>query len=307
MTFAILSALMKGIWAIDPVSAERAAPLLSNILKGEQVSFLSYKQDSIASEGETAAPLKLMSVSGQQVIVTRDGRRLSEAPEGSIAMIPVNGTIIKGDACAYGTKDYTLAIQAANNNSNIDAIILEIDSPGGMVDGTATFADAIKNSKKPVVAFIDDGMMASAAYWIGSAADVIIASHNTSQAGSIGVYTTLMDIRGAFEEQGVKIKSIYAPESTEKNGPFIEAMEKDNDKLMEQELSFIAQEFISTVKTNRAGKINLSAGDPFKGKLFYAQEAIEVGLIDKIGSFEVAVQTARELTKKNQSGINISI
>ena len=105
----------------------------------------------------------------------------------------------------------------------------------------------------------------------------------------------------------IKFMTFSIPESTEKNGPFIEAMEKDNDKLMEQELSFIAQEFISTVKTNRAGKINLSAGDPFKGKLFYAQEAIEVGLIDKIGSFEVAVQTARELTKKNQSGINISI
>src|SRR4051812_49200179 len=77
------------------------------------------------------------------------------------------GAVMKYDYCgAAGTQSMMRALEQANDNPSISAIILQIDSPGGAVDGTQQFADAIKNSKKPVVAYIN-GTMCSAAMWLG--------------------------------------------------------------------------------------------------------------------------------------------
>ncbi len=81
----------------------------------------------------------------------------------------------------------------AASNPNIAAIVLQIDSPGGEVSGTQQLADVIKSVQKPVVAFVD-GMMASAALWIGSAADEIIASTPQDIIGSIGTMMSFGDM-----------------------------------------------------------------------------------------------------------------
>jgi protease IV len=175
-----------------------------------------------------------------------------------------------------------------------------IDSPGGMVDGTATFADVIKASTKPVIAFIDDGMAASAAYWIASYANEIIASQPTDQIGSIGAYSTLADFTGAYEKDGIKIKTVYAPQSTEKNEEHRQAFEHNNIKPAEASIGRIAQEFIDKIKENRSGKININVSDPFKGKIFFADEALKIGLIDSIGNLDFAVNRAQKLASDRE-------
>jgi len=222
-------------------------------------------------------------------------KQFSDAPKGSVAVIPIVGPILKyGDICSAGSIDYADWVKEAAESQNIAAIILKIDSPGGMVDGTQTLVDAIKAaaSEKPVVAFVDDGMMASAAMWIGSSAQEIYASQKTDCAGSIGVYTSIIDFKGYWESEGLKIHDIYAPESTEKNLGYKNALEGDY-KLIETELSFIAQQFISAVKTNRTGKI--TSEEIFKGAMYPADQAITLGLIDGIKSFEQTVLRASEL------------
>ena len=86
-------------------------------------------------------------------------------------------------------------IKTADKSEKIDAIILHIDSPGGTVDGTSDLAEIVKNTSKPILAFAD-GMMGSAAMWIGSATKEIIAANNKTQAGSIGTSQTGTGLNG---------------------------------------------------------------------------------------------------------------
>jgi signal peptide peptidase SppA len=101
-------------------------------------------------------------------------------------------------------------IQSALADESVDSILLDVDSPGGSVDGTKAVADAIYEARgqKPIIAFAN-GMMASAAYWIGSAADEIIAEE-TAMVGSIGVALTHIDRSERDRQMGQTRTQIYA-------------------------------------------------------------------------------------------------
>lgn len=307
MTIAFLSAVLRGVWAIEPQYAENAKPFVHALLSGKAIDF-KYERKSASGENENprmlpyaidASGKKIYAQIGEWGQVTRSA--YDQAPAGSTAVISIIGPVIKYDYCGdAGTNTLSQRVKTAEAHQNINSIILFIDSPGGMVDGTATFSDVIKNSKKPVVAFIDDGMAASAAYWIASSAKEIIASQPLDNIGSIGAYTTLADYTGAYEKEGIKIKTVYAPQSSEKNEETRQAFEKDNLKPAEQFIGKIAAFFIETVKKNRDGKLDVSKGDPFKGKLFDAMEALQIGLIDHIGNFEFAHTRAQALAKEKE-------
>ncbi len=110
-----------------------------------------------------------------------------------VAIIPINGTIFKRGSFwsfFYGGTPLTVLnriFSEAVADNDVQAILLDIDSPGGQVSGTDAFSELVHQvrEKKPVVAFAN-GMMASAAYWIGSSASRVIVER-TAQVGSIGV------------------------------------------------------------------------------------------------------------------------
>lgn len=229
-------------------------------------------------------------------------RSFSDAPDDSVAVIDINGPIMKygGDCGEPGAVHFERFIKEANASGRIVGILLNIDSPGGMVDGTQSVVNAIKNSQKPVVSIVSDGMMASAAVWIGSAANEVYASMKTDTIGSIGVYSTIYDFKGWFEQNGIKIHEIYAPQSKDKNRDYKEAL-KGNYSLIQAELKLIADEFISSVKENRNGKISFENENPFTGKMYPADQAKAIGLIDGIISFDEAVNRVYQLAGKDKS------
>jgi protease-4 len=236
---------------------------------------------------------------------------IDNAPAKSVAVIEVLAAITKYDSCGDpGTQTLSSLINEAANNPNIAAIVLEVDSPGGTVAGTQTLVKAIEyaREKKPVLSFINEGMMASAAYWIGAATEEIYASQNTDYAGSIGVYQTMVDATKAWEMEGYQVKEVYARQSSEKNREYREFVDKGTTTYTEQEVSKVAAIFISSIKQARGNKINLDAGDPFKGRLYRADEALQIGLIDGIASFDKVVQRAYELADKSpKNSANMSI
>lgn len=192
--------------------------------------------------------------------------------------------------------DYAELITDLGKNSNVAGIIISIDSPGGQVNGTATLADAIKlvSAIKPVVAVVEDGMAASAAMWIASAANEIYATQKTDRFGSIGVYCTIADYYKQYKElMKLDVQDIYAPESIDKNKDYNDAIAGDPSAMKEQ-LSVLAQQFIGTIQTNRAGKIK---GDSWAtGKMFYATDAAKIGLIDGIKSMTDVVKRISTLS-----------
>lgn len=226
------------------------------------------------------------------------------APEGSVAVINITGPILKyGDLCTFGSEDYIQMIKGADENKKIASIVLNIDSPGGQVDGTASLHDVIKKCSKPVIAFVNDGTCASGAYWIASAADEIYCSQPLDQVGSIGVYCTLYDFNKYFESQGLPVYEIYAPESSDKNADVKEAFAGNFD-ILKSELSVIAQAFISTIKSNRGEKVKGTEKAWATGAILYAPQAIDAGLIDGIKSFDEVIARALELNPTNNTNNN---
>jgi protease-4 len=290
----LASAISRGKWLIEPRTemAERR----------RAISFLKGDFDNIeAVEPELDKPYAIKA--GNYFDITDDDSDIFGIAEaGSVAIIPVCGTIMKYDYCGSpGTDTLSMWLKAAINSPQIDAIVLLVNSGGGSVEGTGEFADLIKEAEKTILAFCD-GLMASAAYWIGCSAKEIWASHATTEFGSIGTAVCFMDDTEAMEKYGFKKVYINADSSPDKNQDVIKAIEGDDADLKENIINPTNEIFTSTVKANREGKLKLFGdGDykePLTGKVYLAERSIEIGLIDGICTMEKCVERALQLSQK---------
>ena len=222
------------------------------------------------------------------------------ANDGNVQVVRIEDAVMKYDYCgSMGMERMQQGIRAANADSTIDSIVLLIDSPGGTVDGTYNLAAEISSSAKPVVSFIN-GMMCSAAYWIGSSAREVIAdtANNGYNAtiGSIGTMCQWVDWTGSYEKEGAKIHTVYASKSKRKGKYMNDANGGNYDRLV-NDLDKINETFIAAVSSNRNGKLSADAEDVFEGDVYNAKEALKLGLIDKMAGFDYAVKRSLQLAK----------
>lgn len=287
----ILTEILSGAWLINSERSAAYASLLISLLKGERFS----EQDSTMAREKNRPFILSASGDGWQ----RQPFSGSDLPDGSVAVIPIRSEILKYDQpCGpRGTQSIITDIRMADQNPSVGSILLVVDSPGGQVTGTDLLADAIRSSSTPVVAYIE-GMAASAAYWIISGASRIIASSTLDRVGSIGTMLMVEDLKPALEKLGVKFHEVYASLSTDKNQDFKELLQGNYDPIRSNLLDVINTKFIDTIKSARP---NLDAS-ALTGKIYFAPEAITLGLIDEIGSMDYAISLADQLSreKKNQ-------
>ena len=205
-----------------------------------------------------------------------------------VAWIPIYGIISKelslfdrifsiGGTLISEIRDNFLA---ALDNEKVKEIVLDIDSPGGTIDGVLDLSDMIfeARKKKPVIAHAN-GMMLSAAYWIGSAADKIYTG-KSSEIGSIGVYTVLSDFSVRSHNAGIKTSIIKAGEFKTVGHPLQPLTEEDRQIIQEQ-IDRYFEFFTESVKRNRKmsdEQVNQVAD----GRSYLGQEAVLQGLADKI-------------------------
>lgn len=218
-----------------------------------------------------------------------------------VAIMPVVGTLTKrGDLCSYGMRDYMAEISLLNEREDIAAIVLDMEGPGGTVDGTNEFGLAVANSKKPVVVF-GDYMIASANYWVASQAKSIVGNaNNPTEFGSIGVLC-VHEYWGKYIEENIgSIKIIRAPQSKDKAlvNP-IEELTTDQEKLIVADLKTLATDFHNAVKAGRGDKLTANEKAWGTGKMFKVSEALEMGLIDAEGDMMTAIDMAVSLTNKS--------
>lgn len=199
-------------------------------------------------------------------------------------VMKIYGPIVKHTfGGVLGTQKILQYVRYLAKQPEVSGFVFDIDSPGGMVSGTAELAHAIKSISKPTVAYTN-GTMCSAAYHIASACNKIVVSPFADAVGSIGTFLHFRDYSPMFEKLGAKIYEVYAPESTEKNKAIRELM-KGNDTEIQNKLSELTQNFINTVKANRGERIK-DDGNLFKGAVYTPKKALEVGLCDEIASLE---------------------
>jgi len=302
----IINEIARGKWMIDPHYAFGYYPLVTKMLSGDASPHES-------TQGEEYQPLAVIHQPNGPNLYINNYKTLKKADfiieQGSVLSMPVTGAIMKSDYCgSYGSLTRAAVIKAADNHDSIKSIIIDADSGGGSVYGTETLVDAIRSCTKPIDGLVNDGMAASAMYWVISTCNNIYVTHGTSQVGSIGVYTTYLSLKKAYADMGIAIEDIYSNLSTEKNGKYRIWEETGNSDAVRAELDVLAQHFIDQVNLNRGSKINLEAGDPYKGAMYYADEALAIGLIDGIKSYDELVSEAlgtNEVSTENVFQTNI--
>ncbi len=205
-----------------------------------------------------------------------------------IAVIPIHGVIMKNPDFwdllfgAVSTGSIQNMVSAAVVDPAVQALALDIDSPGGTVAGTAETADLIfaSRSKKKIYAFAS-GQMASGAYWIGSSADKIYAT-KTTEVGSIGVYTTMIDMSVLAHNAGIKFEIVKAGKYKALGHP-AKPLSEEEKQIAQTRIDDIYSVFVDSVARNRG----LSAQKVMEfsdGRVWIAEKATDLGLIDGVDS-----------------------
>lgn len=290
MAFSSLySAVCRGKWFISFRDVEANQMLVDKLLERGIT-----KEDTSKLSDMKPIPM-LFSSSGKEA---KSGNGFSDAPKDSTALVPIHGTLLKyGSYCSYGTTELADILRQAADSPNISSVLLNIDSGGGSVDAIAPLVDAIQyvqSKGKSVVAHCD--LCASAAYYIASYCDEIIASNTiSSEFGSIGVMMSFPDYAKYYESAGIKVHTIYSSLSDYKNRAFEEAKKGNYKMIKEEELDPLAIDFQENVKANRGNKLKLDTEGLLRGRMFYHKDAVRVGLADAIGSADFAIQRAKEI------------
>ncbi len=274
----LLHTIVNATWLIDRHSAEAYIPLVSKMIQGDQVSFNEH------------------SIKPYLVQSNMDAQEIGSSPSApgnadkSVMVIPLRGVLLKNDGICgqMGTESLMRLMRKADRMENISGILLDIDSPGGEASNIETVANFIRQKvEKPVVAHTT-GLAASAAYWIGAAADSFYAAQSTNLVGSIGAMLTFADFRGKLKQAGIKVEHIYASQSTQKNNEHREGLKGNYSPIRSKFLDPMAQSFIDGIKNLRP---QVSDPDVYRGGLYQASEAVTKGLIDGIKTFDEAIQS----------------
>ena len=174
-------------------------------------------------------------------------------------------------------------VSEAAADESVEGIVLQINSPGGTVTGTPEAANAVRAAaqEKPVVSYAD-GLMASAAYWIGVHAEQIIASPS-ADVGSIGVYLALLDESLAYANEGYTVELF-------KRGKY-KAMGMPGTTLTDEQRAHL-QEGVDEIYDWFTREVSLArevAPEAMEGQTFLAKSAVEVGLVDSVGTIRDAI------------------
>jgi signal peptide peptidase SppA len=219
---------------------------------------------------------------------------------GDTAIIPISGPLMKRESFFsffFGGSSYAFvqsAVKAALVDDEVASIVLRVDSPGGVVNGVEETAELIYNAKdqKPIVAYAD-GMMASAAYWIGSAATEIVAA-TTSMVGSIGVLMVHDDWSKYNEKVGLDVTYLTAGKYKALGNP-AEPLSDLARETFQADLNYLYTLFVETVARNRDVEEGKVLSDMADGRIFIGQQSADAGLVDYIGNFELAYERAQAL------------
>ncbi|KZX11733.1 signal peptide peptidase SppA [Methanobrevibacter curvatus] len=218
----------------------------------------------------------------------------------TIAIIPVDGDIsYYSDVNGSSTTSPDIFkdnINQANSDPSVGGILLVINSGGGSVVASEEMMESVKNSKKPVVAWISE-QGASGAYLVASGSDKIVA-HESSLVGSIGTIITLYDLSGYYEQLGIIPYSIVAGEYKDMGADYRNLTLKEKN-LIQKLVNDDYQQFLNHVAENR----NLSKTYVKKiadGKIYNGKEALKLKLVDYTGSKEYALSLIANISGLDQ-------
>jgi signal peptide peptidase SppA len=234
------------------------------------------------------------------------GKR-NAAAAGSVAVIPMTGIIshrmsmmseISGGG-GGSVQSLTSQFRQALEDTNCKAIVFDVDSPGGSVEGVVELAQEIFDGRKtkPITA-VCNAMACSAAYWLASAASDVVCTPS-GQCGSIGVYMLLADESEALKADGVKISILKAGKYKAEGHPS-QPLSDDAREFLQSQVDSVYSMFVKAVAQQRGvsqGSVREGMG---QGRSLLASDAVKAGLADRTGTLDDVL--AKYGVKKGTSG-----
>ena len=204
-----------------------------------------------------------------------------------VAVVEIEGIIVDGTAAVRELREHA-------DNSSIKAVILRVNSPGGVVAPTQEIFAAIQRARKagkPVVATLG-AVAASGGYYVATAADRIYANPGTL-TGSIGVVMQMANIEGLLKKVGVEYVVVKAG-SYKDVGSFARTMSPEERKMLQALLDDVYSQFVDAVAEGRG--LERSEVLAFaEGRIYSGQQALALKMVDEMGGFEDAVEAAGKL------------
>ncbi|MCB0722103.1 MAG: signal peptide peptidase SppA [Ignavibacteriae bacterium] len=204
-----------------------------------------------------------------------------------IAVVDLDFTIISSESIVRQFKKYA-------KDDRVKAIILRINSPGGGVAASQEMYEIIRRTRdggKPVIVSMGS-IAASGGYYSACGSSYIFANPGTL-TGSIGVIINLMSFKELAEKIGIKETTIKSGELKDAGNPFKVLTEKDS-LYFQDIINNSFQQFFDVVATERhIDRERLK--EIANGRVFTGSQALELGLVDKLGTFDDAVKYAADL------------
>lgn len=215
---------------------------------------------------------------------------------GAVAVLPLTGVLTpRGSMLSMlfgggfgGLQDFRETFREAVASPDVGAIVLDVDSPGGLIDLVPETAAEVREARgsKPIVA-VANTMAASGAYWIAAQADEIVVTPS-GEAGSIGVYMVHEDWSAFNEQAGIQPTYISAGRYKTEGNPD-EPLSEESHTAWQQEVDDIYGQFVDDVAAGRGVSASAVRSDYGEGRSLLAGRALEAGMVDRIDTLETVV------------------
>jgi signal peptide peptidase SppA len=221
-------------------------------------------------------------------------RSLPRGP-GAVAVVPLVGLLTHRDggllAFLFGGTNleaFTRDVRQAAADPGVSTLVVLADSPGGEVAGTPEAAEALYEARahKRVVTVVE-GMMASAALWIGAQAHEVIASPS-SQLGSVGVLCVHTDLSEAARQAGIK-RTIIASSPRKTEGNSFEPLSADARADIQGRVDTLHRMFVAALARGRNVPASTVESDFGEGRVLLAADAVKRHMADRLGTLESAL------------------
>lgn len=203
-----------------------------------------------------------------------------------IALVELIGEI-------YSSEDVVRQLKKYRDDSSVKGILLRIDSPGGAVVPSQEMYEEVRltREEKPVVVSMGS-LAASGGYYVACGASMLVANRGTL-TGSIGVIGEFLQLREAMNKLGVDVKTIKTGKLKDA-GSYSRRMNDEDVRYLQSLMDDVHRQFVRVVEEERemSHEDALALSD---GRVFTGEQAVELNLVDTLGTFEEALQIAAEL------------
>jgi len=271
-----LADLVYGVWALMPEQLLELQAIYETHLRGEKIDIKAIEASlgrPLANQQRTYEVVNGVALIGLQGAISPKANLFSQISGGASAQLFVRD------------------VNAAAADSSVQSAIIVADTPGGNVLGIPAAREAVRafGERKPIVTH-SDGVLASAGYWIGRAANQVLIADSMVQVGSIGVVYTHTDTSAAEAKAGVKKTVITSGKFKCAEGPDGKLSEEGLANIQER-ADYVYSVFVGNVAEDAGVDVDTVLEHMADGRVFIGQQGLDAGLVDGVSTLDSLIES----------------